>query len=81
VPANWSKVCVAEAIGAFTLVFIGVLAISGVHFAGLPDGMANLASIGLAHGLAIAVMVAALGAISGGTSTRLSPAGSCSPAE
>jgi aquaporin TIP len=66
VPANWSKVCVAEAIGAFTLVFIGVLAISGVHVAGLPDGMANLASIGLAHGLAIAVMVAALGAISGG---------------
>jgi aquaporin TIP len=63
---NWTRVFVAEAIGTFALIFIGVLAISGVRIAGLPDGTANLASIGLAHGLVIAVMVAALGAVSGG---------------
>ncbi len=66
VPANWLKVSVAEAIGTFALIFVGVLAISGAQIAGAPAGTANLASIGLAHGLAIAVMVAALGAVSGG---------------
>jgi len=60
------KPLVAEFIGTFALIFIGVLSIAGVHIAGAPETMANLASIGLAHGLTIAVMVAALGAISGG---------------
>ena len=65
-PTNWVKQSIAEAIGAFALSFIGVLAISGASIAGAPAGVANLASIGLAHGLTIAVMIAALGAVSGG---------------
>ncbi len=58
------KIFLAEAIGTFTLVFAGVLSIT----AGPATGPAavSLASIAFAHGLAIAVMVAALGAISGG---------------
>jgi aquaporin TIP len=63
---QFSKALIAEAIGAFALSFIGVLAISAAGVVGAPSGLANLASIGLAHGLTIAVMVAALGAISGG---------------
>jgi MIP family channel proteins len=53
---------IAEAIGAFTLVFAGAGAII------LAAGNANigLVEIALAHGLAIALMVSALGAISGG---------------
>src|SRR3979411_45414 len=64
-PTNAAKIFVAEAIGTFTLIFIGVLAI---YSNGLvqPPNVANLASIGLAHGLAIGVSIASLGAISGG---------------
>lgn len=65
-PTNGTKIWLAEAIGTFTLIFAGVLSISAVAVARAPANLANLASIGLAHGLAIAVMVAALGAISGG---------------
>ena len=61
-----AQALVAEGIGTFALIFIGVLAISGAGVSGAPEGIANLASIGLAHGLTIAVMVAALGAVSGG---------------
>lgn len=57
--------CIAEAIGAFALCFVGILAITGAGIAGAPEGTSNLTSIGLAHGLTIAVMVAALGAVSG----------------
>lgn len=64
--ANWMKSAVAEAIGTFALIFIGVLSISGANLGGAPEGIVNLASIALAHGLTITVMVAALGAISGG---------------
>jgi len=60
------KQAVAEAIGTFALIFIGVLAISAAGVVGAPSGIVTLASIGLAHGLTIAVMVAALGAVSGG---------------
>jgi aquaporin Z len=56
----------AEAIGAFTLIFIGVLSIVSVGFVKAAPTLTNLTAIGLAHGLAIAVMVAALGAVSGG---------------
>jgi len=64
-PNTPARIFVAEAIGTFTLIFIGVLAI---YANGLvqPPGSANLAAIGLAHGLAIGVSVASLGAISGG---------------
>ncbi len=59
-----ARALVAEAIGTFALCFVGILAINADTFSGT-DGTASLASIALAHGLAIAVMVAALGAISG----------------
>lgn len=53
---------IAEAIGAFTLVFAGAGAIT------LAAGNANVGilEIALAHGLAIAVMISALGHVSGG---------------
>jgi len=64
-PTNAGKIFVAEAIGTFTLIFIGVLAIYSNGLA-QPPNVANLAAIGLAHGLAIGVSIASLGAISGG---------------
>ena len=48
---------IAEAIGAFTLVFVGV---SSIIITG------NIIAIAFAHGLAIALMVSALGGVSGG---------------
>lgn len=60
------KQCVAEFIGTFTLIFIGVGAI--YHFGEVSGGLLGIA---LAHGLAIAVMVSATGGISGG---HLNPA-------
>lgn len=60
------KPLIAEFIGTFALVFIAVLSTQGVNVAQAPNGLATLASTGLAQGLTIAVMVAALGAISGG---------------
>jgi aquaporin Z len=63
---NLGKVLLAEAIGAFTLSYIGVLAIAAGPLVGVPPGTVTLTSIAFAHGLAIAVMVAALGGISGG---------------
>jgi MIP family channel proteins len=53
---------VAEFIGTFTLIFIGAGAIMAA--AGAHDP--TLAGVALAHGLAIAVMVSAVGHISGG---------------
>ena len=60
------KQCVAEFVGTFSLIFIGVGAIQ--HLGTVPGGLLGIA---LAHGLAIAVMVSATGAISGG---HLNPA-------
>ncbi len=56
------RALVAEAIGAFTLIFAGTGAIM------VAAGKTNigLVEIALAHGLAIALMASALGAISGG---------------
>lgn len=54
----------AEAVGTFALCFVGILAITGGGIAGTP-GAATLTSVAFAHGLAIAVMVAALGHHSG----------------
>jgi MIP family channel proteins len=53
-----SKKFVAEFLGTFTLIFVGAGAIM--------TGKADLLGIALAHGLAIAIMIAALGGISGG---------------
>ncbi len=60
------KAAIAEGIGTFALIFIGVLAIAAVSYVRAPAGVANLTSIALAHGLTITAMVAALGAVSGG---------------
>ncbi len=62
------KTFIAEFIGTFALIFIGVGAIAADHLSG---GKLGLTGIALAHGLAIAVMVSATGAISGG---HLNPA-------
>src|SRR5213596_1441700 len=56
------KQCVAELIGTFALIFIGVGAI---------NNNAGLLAIAFAHGLTIAVMVSATAGISGG---HLNPA-------
>lgn len=54
---NLLKQCIAEFIGTFALCFVGILAIH--HSPGL-------LGVALAHGLTIAVMASAFGAISGG---------------
>jgi len=62
------KPLIAEAIGTFTLIFIGIGAIAANYSSNSGLGLTGIA---LAHGLAIAVMVSATGAISGG---HLNPA-------
>lgn len=57
------KPLVAEFIGTFALIFIGVGAISADYITG---GKLGLTGIALAHGLTIGVMASAVGAISGG---------------
>lgn len=63
-----SKKCLAEFIGTFTLIFIGV---GAIHNSADPTAGVGLLGVALAHGLAIAVMVSATGSISGG---HLNPA-------
>jgi aquaporin Z len=62
------KALVAEFIGTFTLIFIGVGSIAANY---ITAGDVGLTGIALAHGLAIAVMVSATAAVSGG---HLNPA-------
>ena len=62
---NLSQKLVAEFIGTFALIFFGAGAIC-VDFHLRSTGGIGLLAIALAHGLAIAVMVSALGHISGG---------------
>src|ERR1043165_7799713 len=61
------KPCVAEFIGTFALIFVGVIAIHN----NTPTAGLGLLAVALAHGLTIAVMASATGAISGG---QLNPA-------
>ena len=56
-PDTWIRNAVTEALGVFALCFIGIMAINSAP---------GLTGIALAHGLAIGVMVAALGHVSGG---------------
>jgi MIP family channel proteins len=63
-----AKQCVAEFIGTFALIFIGVGVIANHSDLG---GSAGLLAVALAHGFTIAVMVAATAGISGG---HLNPA-------
>ncbi|KST68234.1 MIP/aquaporin family protein [Mastigocoleus testarum] len=62
------KALIAEFIGTFALIFIGVSAIAANQ---ITEGAVGLTGIALAHGLTIAVMVSATAAISGG---HLNPA-------
>ena len=62
------KPLIAEFVGTFTLVFIGVGAIASSSLAGVQSGLVGIA---LAHGLALGVMITATAAISGG---HLTPA-------
>lgn len=68
--APW-KPLLAEVIGTFTLIFAGAGAIIANE---VTHGGVGLLGIALAHGLAIAVMVSAWGAISGG---HFNPAVTC----
>lgn len=63
--ASRSQTMIAEAIGTFALTFIGILAITNDSIIGGTTGAA-LVTVAFAHGLTIAVMIASLGAISGG---------------
>jgi len=65
------KALVAEFIGTFALIFVGVASIAANNALA---GIVGLTGIALAHGLTIAVMVSATGAISGG---HLNPAVTC----
>jgi len=56
----------AEVVGTFTLIFIGAGSIVAASEAGLGVGGAGLITVALAHGLAIGVMVSAVGHVSGG---------------
>ncbi|HEX6939935.1 MAG TPA: aquaporin [Longimicrobiales bacterium] len=62
---TWQK-ALAELIGTFALIFIGVLAVTAGDVAAAPEGTIALVTVAFAHGLIIAVMVAALAAVSGG---------------
>ena len=57
------KALLAEFVGTFALIFVGVGAIAADHMTG---GGLGLVGIALAHGLTIAVMVSATAAVSGG---------------
>src|SRR5262245_48731406 len=63
-----SKALLAESIGTFALIFAGV---GSIAVNDLMGGGVGLVGVALAHGLAIAVMVSATAAISGG---HLNPA-------
>ncbi len=60
---NTTQKALAEFIGTLALIFIGAGSICADQ---LTDGAVGLVGIALAHGLAIAVMVSAIGHISGG---------------
>lgn len=63
-----SKAFLAEFIGTFTLVFVGVGATAADYMTGGASGPTGVA---LAHGLALAVMISAVASVSGG---HLNPA-------
>ncbi len=54
----------AEFLGTFTLCFVGQGAVCATRMMGVEGG--GLVTIALAHGLALATMISALGAVSGG---------------
>src|SRR5947208_13691509 len=56
---DWYRNALVEVVGTFALIFVGAGSI-------IATGGQNLVAIALAHGLAIGLMVAAAGHISGG---------------
>src|SRR5437763_16354045 len=56
---NWLRNAIVEFVGTFALIFVGAGSI-------IATGGQNLVAIALAHGLAIGIMVAGAGHISGG---------------
>lgn len=68
-----SKALIAEFVGTFALIFIGVGAIATnyINRGGITGTAVELTAIALAHGFTIAVMVSATAAINGG---HLNPA-------
>jgi MIP family channel proteins len=63
---NTAQKLVAEFIGTFALIFFGAGSICTDQYLHASGGGLGLLGIALAHGLAIAIMVSALGHISGG---------------
>lgn len=63
--ANWIRPLIAEFIGPFALTFIGAGSIMLAYTQGFSDG-GTLVMVALAHGLAIGLMIAGAGHISGG---------------
>ncbi len=63
--ARWIRPLIAEMLGAFALTFIGAGAIMTAYTKGFNDG-GTLLLVALAHGLAIGLMIAGAGHISGG---------------
>jgi len=63
---NTAQKLIAEFIGTFALIFFGVGSICTDQYLHTSGGGLGLLGIALAHGLAIAIMVSALGHISGG---------------
>jgi MIP family channel proteins len=59
-----TSVLVAEAVGTFLFFFVGIGAVILGSYTG--DASGGLIGVAFAHGLALAVMVSALGAVSGG---------------
>jgi MIP family channel proteins len=59
---NTGKRCLAELIGTFTFVFIG----AGSICMGVYDDTLGTLGVAVAHGLAMSVLISALGAVSGG---------------
>jgi MIP family channel proteins len=60
----WNGV-IAEMVGTFLFFFVGMGAAGALAAAGSADGAASLLVIALAHGIVLAVLVSALGAVSG----------------
>ena len=56
---------VAEIAGTFMFFFVGIGAAAAIDRAGSVDGASGLIVVALAHGVVLAVMVSALGAVSG----------------
>jgi aquaporin Z len=65
---DWGQLA-AEAIGTFLFFFVGCGSVVLINYAQLnnqPNGNAGLLGVALAHGLVLAVLVSAFGAVSGG---------------